>query len=124
MPRTYPEALEQLKPAIRAALLRRAPDYGRSVWEEDLAEEIQVHPNTIRNAIRAKGLLNAAALWCLCDKPPSPNWAAGFEREIYGKDYAPASADAHELAEIKAVLARLLDKDGNGRVVKLEGKIS
>ena len=63
-------------------------------------------------------MLNAATLWCLCEK------FEDFETEIYGKDCAPASNDGRELAELKAQLARLLDKDGNGRVVKLEGKSS
>ena len=121
MPRTYPEALEQLKLAIRAALLRRAPDYGRSVWEEDLAEEIQVHPNTIRNAIRAKGLLNAAALWCLCEKFP------GFEAEIYGKN--PCRVESMEVAaEIAEFLRAYADKIERGqtgrdtRVVPIAGQ--
>ena len=83
-----------------------------------MAEEIQVHPNTIRNAIRAKGLLNAAALWCLCEKFP------GFEREIYGKGCAPASAAEQRVAELEEGIARLLDKDGSSRVVPITGKIS
>ena len=118
MSRTYPEALPQLKTAIRVALLKRAPDYGRSVWEEDLAEEIQVHVNTIRNAIRAKGLLNAAALWCLCEK------FSGFEREIYGKDSMP---DCGPDLSLHAKRLRALADDieaGDTRVVPLKGSIS
>ncbi|KKK89903.1 hypothetical protein LCGC14_2728470, partial [marine sediment metagenome] len=106
MPKTCPEASEQLKTAIRAALLKRAPAYNRGVWEEDLAEEIQVHPNTIRNAIRAKRLINAAALWCLCEK------FTGFEAEIYNKN--PCRADsmkvAAEIAESLRAYADQIDR--------------
>ena len=103
MPKTYQEASERLKNAIRAALLKEAPEYGRSVWEEDLAEEIQCHVNTIRNAIRAKGLLNAAVLWCLCEKFPS------FERRVYGKTCAPNSVMdlSAEIADLRATADRL-----------------
>ncbi len=115
MPRTYPEASEQLKTAIRTALLKRAPEYNRGVWEEDLAEEIRCHPNTIRNAIRAKGLLNAAALWCLCEKPPGAAWAAGFEQEIYGKN--PCRADSMKVAaEIAESLRAYADQIDRGQL--------
>ena len=102
MPKTCPEAHAPLKNNIRAALLKRAPDYGRSIWEEDLAEEIQVHVNTIRNAIRAKRLLSAAALWCLCEKFP------GFENEIYGKACEPSSMDLSELIAASEALTAAL----------------
>ncbi len=111
MSRTYPEAHIALKNNIRAALLKRAPDYGRSVWEEDLAEEIQVHPNTIRNAIRAKALLNAAAIWCLCEK------FAGFGAEIYGTPLATDSQAQAVIEAVEEVLAdarRELDGDASG----------
>lgn len=105
MPKTSPEAQAQLKNNIRTALLKRAPDYGRSVWEEDLAEEIQVHVNTIRNAIRAKRLLNAAALWCLCEKFPN------FENEIYGKACEPSGMDlSADIAASEALTASLKAK--------------
>ena len=131
MSKTYPEAHAKLKSNVRTALLKRAPDYGRSVWEEDLAEEIQVHPNTIRNAIRARALLNAAALWCLCEKTPSDHWAAGFEMEIYGRSCAPTKPHdlTAEIAASEALTAALKDKEaprqplGETQIVPLAGRV-
>ena len=81
-----------------------------------MAEEIRCHPNTIRNAIRAKGLLNAAALWCLCEKFP------GFETEIYGEK--PSAAE-RELQVLRDEISRLANAAANGglRAVPKEGKV-
>ena len=107
---------QHLCDAIRAALLKRAPDHGQTQWLKGIAADIQVHPNTMHRAFRAQGLINAAIIWCLCEKFP------GFRQEIYGNPCAPG--DSMEVAaEIAQSLRAYADRleASQAPVVPLKG---
>ena len=106
MPRTHSEAHPLLKNNIRDALVKRAPAPGWTQWLEDIAEDIQVHPNTMLRAWRAEGLISAATIWCLCQHEK----LEGFEAEIYGKTCTPCRpGSASDLSEHIATLRATAD---------------
>ena len=108
-----------LKDRLRDALNRRVGDTNRTGAMLRAADDLGQAHSTFKTRLYGETL------------PDIAEWTAmeflwpGIQTEVLGDITGDkASAAERELADLKAELARLLDKDGNGRVVKLEGKIS
>ena len=110
---------------LLSELLWKLKDAGQNQtgWENELASACQNNPSTQanwRNGHTMPSLLDGLRLMAHLGEPfAKPLLAlAGLHVGL-----EPSEAE-QRVAELEEGIARLLDKDGNGRVVKLEGKIS
>ena len=111
---------DQLRPILckrlADALTRRAAP-NRDSWARRTADEIGVSLTAFNNWYYGDNFPNGVA-WEVLDMH-FPGLRAEVMDEITGDK---ASAAERELAELKAQLARLLDKDGDTRVVPIAGQ--
>ena len=107
-----------LKDRLRDALNKRIGDTNRTGAMMRAADDLKQAVSTFKTRLYGETL------------PDMAEWVAmellwpGIEAEVLSDITGQKLSAAEErVAELEAGMALLLDKDGNGRVVKMEGKV-